>query len=151
MTKQKGVYSVEFAIVGGLFLMLLFAIIEIGRLMYTYNVLHEASRRAARIAVVCRINDADLQNMALFDGVDLVPNLAGTNLIISYVDSSGADTTGVGIAMVRADIVNYQHQFLIPGFDRIIDSPTFTTSLPRESFGVYNPGTSGKSGLIDCN
>ncbi|RTR38871.1 pilus assembly protein [Shewanella canadensis] len=151
MRYQRGVYAVEFAIVGGLFLMLLLAMLEVGRLMYTYNVLHEASRRAARIAVVCIINDVDIQTMGLFDGVELVPNLTNANLIINYVDTAGDTASGIDIAMVRADIVNYQHQFLIPGFDRIISSPTFTTTLPRESFGVYPVGSSGKSGLIDCN
>ncbi|WP_076411321.1 TadE/TadG family type IV pilus assembly protein [Shewanella sp. UCD-KL12] len=152
MKYQKGVYAVEFAIVGGFFLFLLFAIIEVGRLMFTYNVLHEASRRAARIAVVCQIDDTDISNMALFYGANLIPNLSPSNLTISYLDEAGNTATGIDIALVRADISNYQHQFLVPGLARVINSPTFTTFLPRESLGVYHvddedPG----SGYIDCN
>ncbi|AQS35941.1 TadE-like protein [Shewanella psychrophila] len=152
MRFQKGVYAVEFALVGGFFLILLFAIIEVGRLMYTYNVLHEASRRAARIAVVCQVSDTDIGHMALFYGADLIPNLTTANLSISYLDELGNAATGTNIAMVRADISNYQHQFLVPGMSRAISSPTFSTYLPRESLGVYHvddedPG----SGYIDCN
>jgi len=149
---QRGLYAVEFAIVGGLFLMLLFAIIEVGRMMYTYNVLHEASRRAARIAVVCQTTDLDVKNMALFNGDNLIPNLTDANLTISYLDEEGNDATGTDIDLVRAEIVNYQHEFLIPGLSRVMNSPTFSTYLPRESLGVYHvddedPG----SGYIDCN
>ncbi len=153
MRSQKGVYAVEFAIVAGIFMLLLFAIIEIGRLMFTYNVLHEASRRAARIAVVCRVDDVDIANMSLFDGVNLIPNLSSANLVISYLTKEGAEPlTPLGIEIVRAEISNYQHNFLVPGLYRIINSPTFTTNLPRESLGVYHvededPG----SGYIDCN
>lgn len=152
MKYQRGLYAVEFAIVGGLFLMLLFAIIEVGRMMYTYNVLHEASRRAARIAVVCQVNDMDIKSMALFNGNNLIPNLTNANLTISYLDEEGNDATGTDIDLVRAEIVNYQHEFLIPGLSRVMNSPTFSTYLPRESLGVYHvedvdPG----SGYIDCN
>ena len=152
MKYQRGVYAVEFAIVAGIFFMLLFAIIEVGRLMYTYNVLHEASRRAARIAVVCQIDDTDIKTMALFNGANLIPNLTTANLSISYLDEFGNAATGIGIVLVRADIANYQHQFLVPGLSRGINSPTFSAYLPRESLGVYHveeedPG----SGFIDCN
>ncbi|WP_299792526.1 TadE/TadG family type IV pilus assembly protein [uncultured Shewanella sp.] len=152
MRYQRGVYAVEFAIVAGVFMILLFAIIEVGRLMYTYNVLHEASRRAARIAVVCQIADTDIKSMGLFNGAELIPNLTPANLTISYLDSEGNDATGIGIKLVRAEIANYQHEFLVPGLYRVINSPTFTTYLPRESLGVYHvededPG----SGYIDCN
>jgi len=152
MRYQRGVYAVEFAIVAGIFLMLLFAIIEVGRLMYTYNVLHEASRRAARIAVVCQMTDTDIKNMGLFNGANLIPNLSPANLTISYLDKEGDEATGVAIVLVRAEIANYQHEFLVPGLYRVINSPTFSTYLPRESLGVYHvededPG----SGYIDCN
>ncbi|ABV36977.1 conserved hypothetical protein [Shewanella sediminis HAW-EB3] len=152
MRFQRGVYAVEFAIVAGVFLMLLFAIIEVGRLMYTYNVLHEASRRAARIAVVCQVTDTDIKNMGLFNGIDLIPNLTPANLTISYLDNEGDEATGMAIVLVRAEIANYQHEFLVPGLYRVINSPTFSTYLPRESLGVYHvededPG----SGYIDCN
>ena len=130
----------EFAIVGSIFLLLLFSIIEIGRLLYTYNVLHEASRRAARLAVVCQV-DSDITNISLFKGAKLIPNLTASNLSITYRDLNGSITTGNDIDMVRAEIINYQHQFLLPGLSLLLNSPNFTTNLPRESLGVYRGGT----------
>ncbi|MCL1127309.1 TadE/TadG family type IV pilus assembly protein [Shewanella surugensis] len=152
MKYQRGVYAVEFAIVGSIFLLLLFSIIEVSRLMYTYNVLHEASRRAARIAVVCQIGDTDIKTMGLFNGENLIPNLTTENLNISYLDESANVATGIDIVLVRADIVNYQHHFLVPGLSRVINSPTFSTYLPRESLGVYHVNEEDlNSGFIDCN
>ena len=46
-SKQQGVYAVEFAIAGSLFFLLLFAVLEIGRLFFTWNVLTEVTRRGA--------------------------------------------------------------------------------------------------------
>ena len=56
LNKQKGIYTVEFAIVGAVFFLLFFAVLEVGRLFYTWNVLTEASRRAARLATVCYLD-----------------------------------------------------------------------------------------------
>ncbi len=139
MKRQSGVYMVEFALVGSVFLLLLFAIIEIGRLLYTYNVLHEASRRAARLAVVCQV-DSDINNISLFGGAKLIPNLDASNLSITYHDINGTVTTDNDIDMVRAEIINYQHQFLLPGLSLLLNSPKFSTTLPRESLGVYRGG-----------
>ena len=54
---QGGLTTVEFAIVGLVLLTTLFAIIEFGRIVFTYNVLQEGARRAARVAAVCAVND----------------------------------------------------------------------------------------------
>ena len=150
---QRGVYAVEFAIIGAIFLMLLLSIIEMGRLYFTYNVLYEVSRRAARLAVVCQVNDLDVNTMARFNGINMVPNLDASNVSISYHQFDDTAATGLDIDFVKAQIINYQHQFLVPGLHMTLDFSPFTTNLPRESLGVYkvdeddpNPGT----GFIDC-
>ncbi|MCG9731304.1 pilus assembly protein [Shewanella sp. Isolate13] len=148
LTTARGVYAVEFSIVASVFFLFLFASIEVGRLLYTYNVLHEAARRAARIAVVCQVN-TDVSSQALFNGSNLIPNLSSSNLEISYLQLNGSPSTdlvyGSDIRLVRAAITNYQHQFLVPGLTRTLNSPTFSATLPRESLGVFKGGTS------DCN
>ncbi|MCE9685376.1 pilus assembly protein [Shewanella sp. AS16] len=143
MKQHKGIYMVEFSIVAGVFFLLLFGAIEVGRLLYTYSVLQEASRRAARLAVVCHPS-TDIDNLALFNGAELVPNLGPSNLVIRYLDKNGNDASapdGSDIYLVRAEIRNYQHQFLVPGLYRTLNSPTFFTTLPRESLGVFRGGT----------
>lgn len=139
MKPQKGVYTVEFAIVAGVFFILLFSAIEVGRLIYTYNVLQEASRRAARLAIVCQTS-TNIDSLALFNGANLVPNLTADNLDISYLDRGGLAATGADIELVKAEIKNYQHEFWVPGLRMTLNSPVFTTTLPRESLGVFPGG-----------
>ncbi|MGS0724729.1 TadE/TadG family type IV pilus assembly protein [Shewanella sp. 0m-11] len=142
--KQRGVYVIEFTLVAAVFFVLLFAAIEFGRLLFTYNVLHEASRRAARLASVCQVS-SDINSISLFNDAAILPNLSASNLTISYLAYDGTVATGIDIDLVRAEINNYQHQFLVPGLYRTINSPTFSTTLPRESLGVF------KGGTTDCS
>lgn len=142
---KKGIYSVEFAIVAGVFFILLFAVLECGRLMYTWNVLTEVSRRGARLATVCHVSGTSsfspasnrVLDAATFADTGLLPNLDSANINITYLDLNGAAaTTFPDIRLVRAEIVNYQHQLLIPFFSITLNSPSFSTTLPAESLGV---------------
>lgn len=149
--KQKGVYSVEFAIVGGLFFILLFAVLEVGRLFFVWNVLTEASRRGARLATVCYFDTAaissyePMRRAAMFDNTTLAPGLTWSNLKISYLRLDGSVVTAADdfndIELVRAEIDNYQHQLIIPGLFTTLNSPSFATTLPRESLGVTREKT----------
>ena len=148
-SKSKGVYTVEFAIVGSLFFLLFFAAIEVARLLFTWNVLTEVSRRGARLATVCNILTApgvDSQSidqpsgvayLSTFGDVNMLPNLSVDNISIQYLtfDGSTAPTFGK-VRLVRFEISNYQHNLYIPGLFITLNSPTFSTTLPRESLGV---------------
>ncbi|SDK00899.1 TadE-like protein [Ferrimonas sediminum] len=148
-SKQKGVYAVEFAIVATVVFVIIFACLEVSRLMFAYNVLTEASRRAARLAAVCAPDTTGvptapiaLESLALFDGSDFAPNISTANLTIEYLRIDGTPAaTFYGIDLVRASIVNYQHTFVVPGMTLQIDSPDFVTTLPRESLGATRFGT----------
>jgi hypothetical protein len=141
--RQHGIYAIEFAIYGSLFFLLLFTIIELGRLFFVWNVLTEATRRGARLATVCHLDQiavtayTDMLNTALFNNLTIVPNLTATNLNIQYLGLNGIPATDFNsIRLVRATITNYQHQLLIPGLGMTLNSPSFSTTLPRESLGV---------------
>jgi hypothetical protein len=141
--RQSGVYTVEFAIVGSLFFFLLLAVIEVGRLLYTWNVLTEASRRSARLATVCDLDQinieapASLMSAALFNDQNIIQNLTSDNLELDYLTLAGEPAVEFNdIALVRASIVNYQHQMLIPGLELTLNSPSFSSTLYRESLGV---------------
>jgi len=56
MKTQNGAALVEFALIGLLFFIILFGIIEFARAFFTYNTLVEATRRGARVAAVCPIS-----------------------------------------------------------------------------------------------
>ena len=49
--RMRGLYTVEFAIVGLLLFILLFSVIELGRLYFTVNTLNETVRRGARLVL----------------------------------------------------------------------------------------------------
>jgi len=50
---QRGAAAVEFALVAIVFFMLLIGIVEMGRVLFTWNAAAEATRYGARVAVVC--------------------------------------------------------------------------------------------------
>ena len=156
--KQEGVYAVEFSIVAAVFFIMLFAVLEGARLMYTWNVLTEVSRRGARLATVCNVlsdtsnsqsitQPTGVLNAATFADNPLIPISAepDVNVTISYLDLNGTTaTTFSQIHLVRAEIVDYQHQLLIPFFSITLNSPSFSTTLPAESMGVT------RYGYTDC-
>lgn len=67
--QQRGVAAVEFAIIATVLFIVLFGILEFGRLFYIFNSVQEVTRRAAREAVVRGHTKADQDeaiNLALF-------------------------------------------------------------------------------------
>ncbi|MGD2112679.1 MAG: pilus assembly protein [Gammaproteobacteria bacterium] len=159
--KQQGLATVEFAIVGALFLLVMLAVLEFSRLVFVWSSATEATRRGVRVAVVCPINDPAISNVTVFndDAVSgpsaLLPGLSTANVAIDYLDAGGNplactgcncdDTCGdppfVSIKYVQVSINNYQHSLLLPPpFNVMLTLPAFTSTLPRESLGVV-PGT----------
>ena len=149
--RQRGVTTVEFAIIGAAMFVVLFGVIEISRAMFVLNALGESTRRAARIAAVCPINDAAAQQVALFNAPGggtasrFIRGLTPNNLAIEYLDATGnviADPTSDFnlIVFVRARIVDFQHEMLIPFATYLFNTPSFSTTLRRESLGVPRDG-----------
>ena len=152
---QKGAETVEFAIIALLFFAILFAIIEFGRAMFVWNALTEATRRGARMAVVCPYQSPIPKQVAIFD-VDWFTDTLGASPIIagltpeminvSYFDKTGiptADQTLINFVQVSIDVspdAGYQHRLIIPLWGRPITfSPAtvaFTTTLYSESLGA---------------
>jgi Flp pilus assembly protein TadG len=148
--RQQGVTTVEFAIIGAVMLMVLFGVIEVGRAMFIMNALGEATRRSARIATVCPLNDPAIAQVGMFNAPGdssrrIASNLSQANFEITYLDASGAVIADPvanfdDIVFVRTRIVNFQHQMLIPFGSYLFTTPSFTTTLRRESLGVPRDG-----------
>ncbi|PSW15815.1 TadZ/CpaE protein [Photobacterium rosenbergii] len=154
--KQKGSTLVEFTIIASFFFVLIFSIIEFGRLLFTWHVLNETTRRAARLSVVCQVSTSeqvDTKILAIINDVPL-PNFTSSNLTVEYLDSTGTIISGDltdeanfnEIKYVESKINNYQIALLIPlaTFDITFTAPEFKTILPRESLGVT------RTGFSDC-
>jgi hypothetical protein len=99
--QQHGVAIVEFAIVASLLFILLFGILEFGRLFYVFNSVQEVTRRAAREAVVRWIDQQSvIKNLALF-GRSTLPaggEITPDRINIEYLDVDGVVLTTLPIS-----------------------------------------------------
>lgn len=131
--KQKGVAAVEFAIIAILFFMLLFGIIEFGRVLFTWNSAVEATRFGVRTAAVCDIgDDAVLSNMQ-----KIMPSLTSGNVAVNYEPSGCLIST---CKRISVRIQNLSIRPIIPLLNVTIPMPGFETSLMRESLtSASNP------------
>jgi hypothetical protein len=118
-SRQKGLVMVEFAIIGLLFFIILFSILEFSRLLFVWNAVADATRIGARAAAVCSVNYLDTNGVEVLNP-DPVTNPA------AYVQ----------VKYVEVSIINYQHDLLIPVLGRTVTLPPFTTTRPREALGV---------------
>lgn len=139
---QRGTTTVEFAIVGALLITIMLAVIEFGRTVFTLSVMNEGTRRGARVAAVCPINDPAIAQATAFASL---PGMTTQNVTVEYLNQTGgivgnpvADFSQ--IRYVRVRIVSYQYQMWIPFLDLAFTAPDFPTTLPRESLGVPRDG-----------
>ena len=56
--REGGVFAVEFAMLAGLFFLFVFALLEVARAVYLWNLVPEITRRAARAAAVTDFSNA---------------------------------------------------------------------------------------------
>jgi len=140
---QYGTTTVEFALIGFLFFLVLFGVLEMGRMMFTINTLAESTRRTARLAVVCPQNHGDIPIVGNFDQPggtgenNFIFGMNAGNLDIDYLDSNGNETATINdIDFIRVSVINYEYDLIIPGLSLSLSAPTFTTTLPAESLGV---------------
>ncbi len=151
--KQRGLATVEAAIVGLVAMITLFGVIEVARVFFVMNALEEATRRGARVAAVCQLNDAAIAEVTVFNpsggGANsaLLPGLTTGNVLVQYLDEGGNVLGAPGgsfglIRFVRVSIVNFAHQLIIPLATRTFTMPNFATTIPAESLGVWPGGFS---------
>lgn len=147
---QRGIYAVEFAVAAMVFFTVLFMVIEFSRLLFSWNLMEEVTRRGARLAAVCPVTaPQDIRAGALLPGVSL-PNFTEDNIAIEYLSNTGI-AVGDPVAefgtiyFVRASIINYQYEAFFP-LNLIFNAPGFAITLPAESLGITPPGT----GVVTC-
>jgi len=143
---DTGITTVEFAIIGLLMLIVVFAVIEFGRALFVMNTLTEATRRGARLAAVCPVGDPAPANAAAFaNGGPVVPGFTTANVQVQYLDVNGAPLANPtanfgGIRYVSASIVGFTQPLFIPTLALSIPMSGFSTTLPRESLGIPRAG-----------
>jgi Flp pilus assembly protein TadG len=136
---QRGMTTVEFAIVGALALALIFYVIEFGRILFTLNVLDEGARRGARVAAVCDVGNAAISEAVRFVSL---PGLTASNVVTEYLTDEGTvlgDPQGADyplISFVRVTIDNYNFPVALPFVATLFSAPAVSVTMPRESLGV---------------
>lgn len=125
-TRQQGAAAVEFALVAALFFILLFGIVEMGRVLFYWNTAVEATRLGARMAVVCSIDDESIRRRMR----QLLPLLASdAGIRIDYPPSDCfAESCAVTVSIGAVPV-----QTFIPFVPLSLSLPPFATSLTRES------------------
>jgi hypothetical protein len=146
--KQKGAETVEFAMIALLFFAVLFAIIEFSRAMFVWNALTEATRRGARMAVICPIGSGIPKQVAIFGdkagSLTTSPIIAGLTpdmVAVSYfyINPAGVKTASLDPTLIKfteVSITGYMHTLLIPLWGSSIPAPEFKATLPAESLGA---------------
>jgi hypothetical protein len=135
--RERGLTTVEFAVVATSLLILMFAVIEFGRLFYTFAALGEGTRRAARLAAVCPLGSPNIRQAATQFAE--LPNFGDANVQVQYLNAFGGETFFYNnIRYVQVRVVGYEIHLSIPllFFSPTIRSPAFAVTLPRESLGV---------------
>jgi hypothetical protein len=148
-TRQRGAAVVEFALVAMIFFMLLIGIFEFGRLMFTWNSAVEATRRGARLAVVCGLDDAQIKAQM----ESILPVIADSDIQITYQPVPGqpspctVDTCeSVTVKILPGGQTAAASQYSIPLLGSTWKIPEFSTTLTRESL---SKGT-GSDANPDC-
>ena len=149
LRKMRGTTSVEFAIAALVTLIILFAVIEFGRLLFVRAMLEEGARRGARLAAVCPVSDPYVRTATRFasaDGVSrFVPNLTAEQVSVQYLDAAGTvlgtpanDLTA--IRFVRVSIEGYTMPLFIPLFEISLSPAAVSSIQPVESLGLSSTG-----------
>ena len=125
--RQRGAYTVEFALVAIIFFALLIAIMEFGRIQFAFNSAAEATRFGARVAAVC---DPNSQAMIVSKMQLLMPYLTTAKISVAYLPA-GCDVNTC--QQVQVGVTGISYRPLIPVANLNIAMPPFTTTLPRES------------------
>lgn len=142
---QRGTTTVEFAIVGAIVFLLIFAAIEASRAAFARSMLEEGARRGARLAAVCPLNDPYISNAARFverdRGLRLIPNLTADMVSVAYLDATGTVLPNpaanfTAINFVRVTIAGYETALFIPFLNLTYRPGALSSTLPVESLGV---------------
>ena len=158
---ERGSTVVEMAMAAAVFFIMIFGIIEFGRLLYTHNALTDAARRGARYAVLHKqvpdLGEPDpltcAKNVVVYGeshinkntcaptGSPLINGLTPDNVTVTY---EGADLDGnpdspnpwgTNLGTVTVSIEDYVFDLSIPFVGRTLNMPAYSTTLTSESAG----------------
>jgi Flp pilus assembly protein TadG len=120
--------------VAPLLCLLLFGVVEMGRLLWTWNAAVEATRLGARLAVVCDVDrslGAPIKSRMRAE----LPILADANITIEYmnpVDTVDPACTNDDCKAARVRLSGLTYDTIIPFLPLSLTLPAFSTTLRKE-------------------
>ncbi len=138
---QKGAETLEFVVIFGFYMMLIMTVFEFGRVLTTYNLLTEVTRRGARMAVVCPSNDTAIIQAALFNDIQnsandsaLLQNLDISDIGVQYFNNVSGNPEFAEVSINPSFTIDYLIPFIADALGHNV--PTFRTTLYMESNGA---------------
>ncbi len=141
MKRQQGAAAVEFAVIGSVLILLLLAIVGFAHWIFTMEMVADATRTGARMAVVCDINDTTVRT-AIQNKVPQI-SLADAQVSIQYLP---AGCSRANCQTVRVSVAGASYSPWFPAGAASFPIPPFATTLPRESLESVN--TAGEANPV---
>lgn len=153
LRSERGSTVVEVAMAASVFFVMIFGIIEFGRLLYTHNALTDAARRGARYAVLHEEDAPCVVNVVVYGEGNINPNtcaptgpplingLTPSNVAVTYEgadldgDPDSPNPWGTNLGTATVSIENYVFDLSIPFIGRTLNMPAYSTTLTSESAG----------------
>jgi hypothetical protein len=149
--RERGASLVEFAIAATVFLTVMFAIVEFGRVLWAHNALTDATRRGARYAVFqCNPNDASCPSSGT--SIDRIKKVVvygdpagGTQPLLENLTTNDVEVTysafGLDVGTVTVSITSYKFNVVLPLIVTSVDMPNYKTTLTGENAGWVPPNS----------
>jgi Flp pilus assembly protein TadG len=138
---KRGQSLVEFALIFPIFILVLVGLFDLGRAVYAYNTISNASRESVRVAIVNQTT-TDVTDEALKQAVSL--GLVPADVTITYSDPDGSGTpcsSPYSVGCLASVTVQYGYSPATPVIGQIIGpfTMTATTEMPVERTCPYPP------------
>ena len=133
MKRQRGAAAVEFAVIGSVMILLLLGVVGFAHWIFTMEMVADATRTGARMAVVCDVNDTTVRT-AMQNKVPQL-SLADAQVSIQYLPQG---CTRANCQAVRVSVAGATYSPWFPAGAAAFPIPPFATTLPRESLESVN-------------
>jgi hypothetical protein len=136
-SKEHGGAALEFAVVVSVLVLLVLGVIDLGRWLAAAASMHEAARLGARVAVVCDLDDPQVNSRALarlvgLNGLAPAPTLS--------VSREPAGCSSASCQRLRISLSGAALQGVAPVWSGGLPLPTAVVELPRESLSSQLDG-----------
>ncbi|TIC85246.1 TadE/TadG family type IV pilus assembly protein [Crenobacter intestini] len=140
--RQAGTTSLEFALIAVVFFSVLLGIFEFGRLLFTWNSAVEATRRSARLAVVCNMDAPRVKQTFR----EILPAVSANDISVDYTPADCKTLGNCQAVTVSVSPNAPMFRLNVPLLSTQLRLPPFSTTLLKESMATG----SGSDQNPDC-